>query len=379
MSKRRYRIAHLTTVHPRYDTRIFYKECIGLSEYYDVLLVVNDGKGDEVRSGIRIYDLGGESASRLKRMIRDSRKMFRKAKNLKCDLYHFHDPELMFVGLKLMRLGKKVIFDVHEEVPDQIMSKPYLSEPLKKIISYLYRKTEKYVIGKLSGVVTATSHIRERLEKKNPVIEDIKNYPVTVAPQVTEKRKKENAVCYVGTIAEHRGILEMLEVIDKDVRLLLAGRFEDESIKKKCFRHEHWKYVDYVGFVDNREVKDVLAKAKAGMVVLHKLKRYEYSLPVKLFEYMEAGLPVIVSDIPFWCEIINDAKCGICVDPLDTGRIRETISRLLTDAKWAEQLGKNGQKAVEKKYNWENEKIKLADFYRKVLVGTPSRKKEQER
>jgi glycosyltransferase involved in cell wall biosynthesis len=87
------------------------------------------------------------------------------------------------------------------------------------------------------------------------------------------------------------------------------------------------------------------------------------SLPVKMFEYMAAGIPVIASNFPLWQEIFSTSECGICVNPLDPKAIGEAIQYLMDHPDEAEQMGRNGRKAVEEKYNWVIEEKKLLDLY----------------
>jgi glycosyltransferase involved in cell wall biosynthesis len=82
-----------------------------------------------------------------------------------------------------------------------------------------------------------------------------------------------------------------------------------------------------------------------------------------MFEYMAAGVPVIASHFPLWRQIVEGNACGICVDPLDPQAIAGAIDYLATHPEDAERMGRNGQRAVAAKYNWNIEEQKLLDFY----------------
>lgn len=366
------RVVHLTSVHIRYDTRIFLKECRSLARAgYEVTLVVADGKGDEVRDAVRIVDVG-RSSSRFRRMLAATRRMLARAREIDADIYHLHDPELIPAGLALRRAGKRVVFDAHEDVPKQVLGKPYLRPWVRRVLARGLSIYERRSCAQLSGIIAATPFIRDKFLAFNPNTVDVNNYPMRDELEAARGNwaNKGPYVTYIGSIARSRGIHEAvraLEHLETDTRLLLAGPFCEEETSAVVRKLNGWSRVDELGFVDRAGVKSVLSQARAGLVTLHPTVNYMESLPVKMFEYMAAGVPVIASDFPLWRGIIDNCKCGLCVDPLDPREIARAIDHIVTHPAEAEQMGRNGEKAVRERYNWSVEEQKLLAMYRQLL------------
>lgn len=360
------RICHLTSVHSWNDVRIFHKECCSLAKAgFEVHFVVPNAVSEKIND-IHILGVPRGSSGRFSRMSKTVYAIYRAARAIDAELYHIHDPELLPLGLLLKIRGKRVIYDAHEDLPRQLLSKPWIPLLIRKPLSWLCELVENALARRLDVVVTATSHIEARFNRAGCRALAINNYPRLDEFEVSESdgEKKERAVCYVGGITGVRGIREMVTAIGlTDAKLLLAGTFSTIALRNEMTALPGWNSVEEFGYVDRGKVSNIINRSSAGLVVLHPIKNYLDSLPIKMFEYMAAGVPVLASNFPLWKEIIEGNGCGLCVDPLNPVAIAEAIDYLVTHPQEAEQMGRKGQKAVANKYNWAVEEKKLLEFY----------------
>ena len=364
------KVCHLTTVHNRYDTRIFSKMCKSLSHDFDVTLLVADGNGDESKDLINIFDIGDFSGSRIVRMSLGSYYILRKSLKLRADLYHFHDPELIIIGLVLKCLGKSVIYDVHEDVPRQVLRKHWIPTIYKTPLSFIISKVESLCAVFFDAVVTVTPTIAQRFSSKKVI--EVRNYPSLREFEIGYSKgscsaERSNAI-YVGAISKERGILQMIEAFKETSHtLVLGGKFTNNNIELQSRNSKGWENVEFIGWLQRDEVTNILTKSLVGLVVLQPTGDYEDALPVKLFEYMAAGVAVISSDFSLWKDIVDIEMCGICVDPTSPQLIRASLDYLLCNPSIAVEMGRRGRAAILKKYNWESESKKLVARYYTIL------------
>jgi glycosyltransferase involved in cell wall biosynthesis len=288
-------------------------------------------------------------------------------------LYHFHDPELIPVGLVLRALGKRVVYDVHEDLPRQILSKYWIPPILRGVVAKTAALAE-WVAGKaMSGIVAATPAIARRFPPHKTVV--VQNFPLLFEFAHGEEApysSRPMLIAYVGGITAIRGAVEMVRAMehlpeDPGARLVLAGTFSPPELEAEVRKLPGWRHVDFLGWQARSGVSHLLASSRVGLVLFHPEPNHLEAQPNKLFEYMAAGIPVVASNFPLWREIVEGEKCGLTVDPLDPKAIAEAIRWLLEHPEEAEEMGKRGRRAVVEKYNWEREAEKLLDLYRKLL------------
>ena len=372
MPKKSAKVVHLTSVHSALDPRIFHKECKSLARAGFAVTVVGPYVNDRVAEEVQIKAIP-QVQSRIERMTRTVWRVYREALKQQADIYHFHDPELILVGLLLRASGKAVIYDIHEDVPKDVMSKEYLPSWSRRLISALAGKLETSCSGYFSALVIVTPSIASRFTSINKRIAIVRNYPYDkeiVIPEGTSPWSARRAsVAYIGNISPERGIREMISALglfpeDLPATLELAGNREIEGIAPgELEALPGWKRVRHYGILDQPSTFRILHEVRAGLVLFQPVPNHIEAMPQKMFEYMGAGIPVIASDFPLWRRILGDSGCGIFVDPSDPKAIAKAIEYVLTHPEEAEKMGKRGRAAVIERYNWDTQARELVKLY----------------
>jgi glycosyltransferase involved in cell wall biosynthesis len=353
------------------DVRIFYKECQTLAAAgYDVHLIVKSPPSFQ-SEGVSFHEIEVTTNQRWLKLWQRLKSAYQQAVSLQADIYHFHDTELILVGLLLKLKGFKVIYDVHEDAPQEAISLNK-HRPLEgRLKSFFWILLEGVAKQTLDAFVCVTPTIAQKFPQDKTII--VQNFPLMKELQLlsdinSNYMTRNNVVIYVGGISLIRGIKEMvtaLEILPSrlDSKMILLGEFSSLKLETEVTQILGWKKVDFRGWQSRDLTIQTLSEAKLALVLFHPEIDHLDALPNKLFEYMAAGLPVVASDFPLWRSIIEQTGCGLLVNPLEPQAIAHAIQYLLEHPSEAEAMGKRGQEAIKTQYNWDNEAKKLLTLY----------------
>jgi len=365
------KVCVMTSAHPAFDVRIFHKECKSLARAgYQVTLIASSAEQGAF-DGIDLKPLP-KWKNRWDRMTRGPFVVYRKAREENADVYHFHDPELIPAALLLRRAGKRVIYDIHEDLPRTVSYKPYIPGFLKSLVSRAVERIENWAGARFSALIAANPTIAGRFRERSPNLSVVSNFPKVeeIEPvSHVSSSQREPCLIYVGMrITRSRGIEEVIRAVGLlsphlHARLKLVGNWDPPDLPKSLSKIPGWDRVEFLGPLGRGGVVDQLTKARVGLSILRPEPNYLTAQPVKLFEYMCAGIPVIASDFPVCRDIVAKSHCGLLVDPLNPEEIARAMEFLLIHQDYAEAMGQRGLQAVRQHYNWaEEEKVLLQTY-----------------
>jgi len=358
-----------SSVHRWNDTRIFQKEATSLAKKYTVNLYITSHFEYKLVNNVNIFGLPSW-------VKRSDRKLARKrlwdiAQKEKFDIFHFHDPELIPLGLyiKLFK-NKKVIYDIHENVSNQILSKPYIRlKLLGKIVSLIYWTIEKVVVRLFDGIIVAGEDILSRYKSK--II--LNNYPVIKLTSKERTQKKIRSFVYLGGIDRIRGVEEAAIAIqklnqeypDNHLGFRVIGSFDNKEYEE-YFLHKYNDIIEFLGWRSQVEAYKLVSECIAGIAIYLPVPNHLNLRTNKVFEYMSASIPVIYSNFSDWEYKLNIHKIGFSVDPFNKTQIINRMKQLLDSDKLVSEMGSNGRNAIENIYNWGVEEKKLFELYDKL-------------
>ncbi|MCD4664390.1 MAG: glycosyltransferase family 4 protein [Bacteroidales bacterium] len=390
-------ICFLADTHNFLDDRVYWKEAVSLKNNgYAVYYIFADTTNESGVTDEGIYYFKINSSFFQKKWYLNFPfkilipggfylRMFEKAASLKADVYHIHDLKVNKIGKRLKSLPHKpkIIYDVHEPYPENI--RDYISTKgiftfLKNIYSNYIEKWERNCAKNYDLIITTEENIQERFRKFMPQnkVEIIYNY--TNLERTRERLNFEDKIydaIYSGGITRLRGafkILEAVKIVAKqkgNFKMLFLGSYFPDD-----FKIEMQEFIEENGLQENiilhdsvpyNEVPDFYNKSKIGLGIFLPIRTHRIILQIKIFEYMNFGLPIVGSNFGHINDYIKKDKVGIVVNPEDPKEIANALLKILNGPDLFDKCSKNGINAVDNKYRWEFMEKKLIRIYSDLL------------
>lgn len=378
------RVCMITTDHSNLDNRIFYKEALSLKNAgYDVW-VIGKSNSNEHKRVREIEVIGLKKGLGLKANPILWTALAKEASKVDAAIYHCHEPESFLVALYLRIFkGKRIIYNIHEYYLD-MMGQVRL--PLKIFLAFMLFLVEPLFCRYTCAIITADEGISRRYARFCDNVVSVFNFPTSDVfdradlQMVRERYSGRFMVVYVGGMTEDRGILESIKAVHlasidhPEIMLLLIGGFKSPEFKETCLeyidRNKLHDKVELLGHIPHDEVPKYILASDIGIALFHPTKRLiKTSYPIKLFEYMICGKPVIVSDLPAMKKVIEEARCGLFVNPMDIDDVSRTIVYALEHPEELSAMSRRAKEAINTKYNWEKMGKVLVEVYRKICVN----------
>jgi glycosyltransferase involved in cell wall biosynthesis len=366
------KVCHISSLHKWDDTRIFYKECVTLANAgFDVSLVAPSAPNQRVHN-VQVYGVAVPTPNRFYRITIIAWKVFRTALKTNSKIYHFHDPELIWVGFILKALRKTVVYDVHENVGKQIKDKKWLVVP--QFFAFIYAIFD-YFAARIFHLVLAEDSYEEIYANKAASITKVLNYPDLSSFEQLRKNTltQENGILYVGLVSKLRGVFEILAALKKlddqkvDFHFHCVGPMFDD-LQKEIKENKNYLQVQekitFYGPLPVYEAYQLANQCKVGLSILHPVPNYLRSFSTKIFEYMALGLPFIVSDFEIY-KFVKKQEVGFCIDPLNPEELATTLKAVLLDEVDRKALIQRGiDTSVQ--FSWEQQAQNLIQLYTKI-------------
>ncbi len=372
------RVVHVSVIHTPFDTRIHHKQCRTLAEAgYEVhLLTGGVGPGDV--DGFSLHPISADPRRPpLRRQPHRQLNSRREARALDADLYHLHDPHLIPLGLELKRRGARVIYDVHEHYMDKARAR-LARRPLRREVKVAaFRLLEEAARRSFDGFVCASDALAARFPSDRTIT--VNNFPLLreFADPIGRSPEDPPVILYLGGMKLDRGFESMIEIPghlsrEHGARLRLVGELRPPTLAEMVAERPWADRIELVPRVPRKDALAQLSRATIGITTEPpRLNGAEGWRMNKLFEYMAAGLPVVIPDAPRWRDIVERYGCGVAADVDDPAAVAGAVERLLASPEWAAKLGENGRRAVLTELNWERQAPRLLALYERLL-GRPA-------
>lgn len=331
---------------------------------WDTIYVVNDDEPETEKEGLKIVGTGKKQHSNyLSRLFVAPFQSYKMLKRIDADVYQTWCLENMLVCMLLKRKGKKIVFQLREEHPYLYMLNEDKPLWFRKMVVSIVLVLMKVFLRRFDFVLATGDDEGEILKEIGVKKYRIQgNFPFVnwdFKLSLEDYLKREDRIIYFGSIYGYSCQEYLLKAMEKtgDVKYLLAGKFRgNDEYYNALMQYPAWKNVEFVDGFNKDELDGMMARSTMSNVLRDFSKTHYHNGNIgiiKVFESMEAGLPLLCSDVPVYRKIWEEYKFGMLVDPKNPDQIAAAINYLAEHKDEAYKMGQEGRRAVIEKYNCE--------------------------
>lgn len=364
-------IVHVSSAHPWVDNRVHLREAAAAADAgFRVRLIAVECDLDAPATGVEVVRI--PRRRRVRRMLVSTTQVLGLALRSRARVVHLHDPELIWTIPVLRLAGRTVVYDAHEDLPDQVWGKDYLTFRQRAFFAWLSHGLLR-VAGTADRIVTATAWTGRRFPASRRIA--IHNFPLARPEDDAQValEARPALVAHVGVLSHDRGIDVLSAVVEDptfpaDWRIEMVGSIDRATSTGRLRAAESTGRLVHGGVVGPMEARDLLLRARIGVVPFRRTPVTDQIFPTKLFEYLAAGLAVIATDIPLWRRLLRDVECVTFVPADDPGAIARAVRRYADDPALLERHGAEARRAAAR-FTWAPEAERLVSLYDELLPG----------
>jgi glycosyltransferase involved in cell wall biosynthesis len=375
----RIKVCHFASVHTITDTRVLHLECTSLAKFYDVIFI-GIGEKSSIINGVNIIAVPKPS-SRLFRLLFTTWKVFFIALKQRAAIYHIHDAELIVFGVLLRILGKKVIYDVHENTYQDIMHKPWVPPLLKWLLGKGYLLLE-WIAGKTMTtiLVAAKPEYKQRfLLGDCTIIQNFANEKMLLPFRVNKRNElPENNLFYMGTIYDYyynlTPVFEALAMLKQQGIVInfhcigYKGNYIEKVYTTNLAFNEIKNQLHFYGFLEQSIGFELSKKCKVGLCLKNQPEEILVSHERKFFENLCIGLPVLTCESHIYKEPVTQHQIGITANLSNAASIASGLEQLFNPTTNLNAMSDRAIMLARQYFNWKSEEQKLLGLYRKLLA-----------
>ncbi len=291
----------------------------------------------------------------------------RKVLALRPDIVWANDTDtLPGCRLAARRLRRPLVMDAHEIFPEvpEIRHKPF--------VKWVWRTVERQLMPKCDALLTVCQSVadyyRELYGVEMAVVRNVPCGERSAVSGAAESRSQFATLLYQGKVNIGRGVDWAIDALEwlPDCRLVVAGDGDLLEEMKAYAAGKPWSdRVEFLGRIEPAELERLTPQVDVGLVMLEDMGlNYHYALPNRIGDFVQAGVPMVVSDLPEMAAVVRRFGVGEVIDRLHGADEKAKAQALARAVGRVLEKGRGGYDFAEarKDMDWNKEKEKLINI-----------------